>query len=381
MRKALLVLCVVPGLFAAGCASKGAGSDDAGSSGSGRMTRTESGTLETALPRAEKAWAHKIVVQKPGVRLEWVGLHGDLLLAVTSDDVVHAIGTDGTPRWVFTRLPGGLDFPPSASREHVVFVSRGDLYAVDRATGALRNIARTGLSPSAAPAVGNGTAYLPAMSDGRIHAIDLLTGQKGWHFRFGGLVDGPPLASGEGTRTLVHCPVGARGLETLEGIPALTAGPKETTWRATMGGGLAAPMTISGNVILATARDWAVYAFSRGSGELLWAYHAGVPLRASAVGAGDLVYVRANHELRAVRGDNGDLAWKIEGATSVLTPWGGQVLLRAGPREIIVVDAKTGTVDMRVTHGEDHVLMNPDGDRLYTARKDGSISCTMFKKW
>ena len=229
------------------------------------------GTLYIGNYSGSSVWAHD-------------GMTGDQKGGYTVEVCVHAcpaIGVDGTIylsgrhlyaadpskfrefKWVFE---GGNIFEssPAVGANGLVYAGcmDGKMYAVDSVTGLKRWDFVTGDVVYSSPALGaDGTVYFGSY-DGSVYALDGDTGAKRWEFATGGTVSASPIIGPDGT---VYIGSMDNKVYALDG----TTGAKR--WDFLTGGGVVftAALAADGSLYVGSSDGW-LYVLNSQTGEKIW---------------------------------------------------------------------------------------------------------------
>jgi eukaryotic-like serine/threonine-protein kinase len=156
-----------------------------------------------------------------------------------------------------------------------VFVGSGDgnMYALDRLTGAKLWSFAAGSAVSSSPAVEGGTVYFGTY-DGRFFAVDARTGSLRWRLSTGAVVPFP--WGHESGDRYTSSPSVANGLVVFGAgdghVYAVDATTGKTRWRAATGGRVRGSPALGNGTAFIGSFDGRVYAFDLGTGKLRWRY-------------------------------------------------------------------------------------------------------------
>jgi eukaryotic-like serine/threonine-protein kinase len=211
----------------------------------------------------------------------------------------------------------------------VVYVGSGDgyMYALDRATGAVRWKRDMGSPIASSPAVGTRRVFF-GTRDGRFHALDAATGEVRWRLATG--PDFPWPWGHESGDVYTSSPVHVDGTVIFGSgdgrVYAFDARTAKERWRASTGGRVrSSPAVADGRVYVGSA-DGRVYAFDLATGALKWRYDTeGVQLdsrnfgydrrtvQSSPAVSGGTVFVGARDGfLYAIDAATGQLRWRFD---------------------------------------------------------------------
>jgi len=230
-------------------------------------------------------------------------------------------------QWRFV-TEGDVIGSPAVSRD-LVYIGSGDgrMYALDRATGAVRWSRDMGSPIASSPAVGTRRVFF-GTRDGRFHALDAATGELRWRFATG--PDFPWPWGHESGDVYTSSPVHVNGTVIFGAgntrVYALDARTARERWNAPTGGRVrSSPAVDRGRVYVGSA-DGRVYAFDLATGALRWRYDTeGARLESRNFGydrrtvqsspavSGGAVYVGARDGfLYAIDASTGQLRWRFD---------------------------------------------------------------------
>jgi len=155
------------------------------------------------------------------------------------------------------------------------------------------------------PAVADGRVYAAAVSGG-VHALELATGNKAWHYRSKLQLTGGP---GAGDGLVV---VGGLGGEVI----ALDATTGTQRWQTTVSSAVLAPPVIGQGFVLVSSDDGRVTALDADSGERRWFWNKELPALsvrggdAPALGAGYAFIGNADGSVTALSLADGRMVWE-----------------------------------------------------------------------
>jgi outer membrane protein assembly factor BamB len=147
-------------------------------------------TAPVALNRAYRvAWKHTLIAQPTLLEFKPRELGGPavdpatrIVIAGTRDGSVQAFYSDGRPLWHFA-AGGAFVAPPHVEGDTVYLGSvDGNLYALDRGTGAERWRYFAREQVASRPVVAKGLVYFSTLQD-TVFAVDAKTGAWKWHHR------------------------------------------------------------------------------------------------------------------------------------------------------------------------------------------------------
>jgi outer membrane protein assembly factor BamB len=258
------------------------------------------------------------------------------LVVVAGDDLLTALdATTGRPKW---RVPmtGGFSAPPIADGGWVVGApAGGDVVAIRAADGYIVWTRSLG-SPVGRRPVLNATGVYVSLEDGRVAALDLMTGTPRWERR----LDGKP---GELLVLDDRLFVGADD----KYFYSLKTSNGKGRWKKRIGGRPAGRAAVDAKHVYYVALDNILWALDRNNGGLKW--HQPLPVRPSGgpLVVGDVVIVAGvAAEVYAYRTRTGEPAGKFESAADL-----------ASAPQLVPADVQALTSVAMVTRGGVFMLM------------------------
>ncbi|MCC6705663.1 MAG: PQQ-binding-like beta-propeller repeat protein [Thermomicrobiales bacterium] len=313
-------------------------------------------------------------------------------------------GPAGQPALAWRFDAGGEIVSSAAARDGLIFFTgrRGDIYAVDAASGELRWQVHLGdyilgSSPALAgdlvivsggyalfgldaqtgeeiwklpiqyaagssPTVA-GTLVIVASQDGRIYAIDAATGAQEWRYDTGSIVFGSPAVSN-----------GIAFVGTDDGmIHAIALDSGFYIWRATLEGSVVASAAVADDRVIIATRGGPVYALQTENGKTIWEYN--VSGRASvAISQGTVLIGGEDGGLHALSLEDGTPRWLFPtGAVFSSSPVVvGETVYIAGGLNLYAIDLETGAGQWRFSM-TDVIDASPAvaNGMLYLGSRDG----------
>ena len=150
----------------------------------------------------------------------------------------------------------------------------------------------------------DGTLYAGSY-DGRIYALNGVTGQKVWFYQTGDQVRSSPAVAADGTLY-----VGSNDRK----VYALNGATGEKRWEfLTEGGVCSSPAIGMDGTVFIGSNDGKIYALEGSTGGMIWAFQTGGSVQSSAaIGADGTVYVGSDdHKLYAFEGATGRQLWEF----------------------------------------------------------------------
>ena len=234
---------------------------------------------------------------------------GDGLVFVMGGDDLTALTADGKPAW---RLPvaGGFSAPLRWDAGWLIAsAASGDVLAIRARDGHVVWTMRLGSPVRARPALAAERVYL-SLEDGRVAALNLLTGVTEWERTLGG-TPGEVLALEE------RLYVGSRD----KFFYCLATADGDRKWRWRTGGSVLAAPVVDAERVYYTSLDNVLRAMNRSNGWLAW--DVGLPLRPSGgpLLVGRLLFVAGvAAEVRAYRTRDGAEAGAFNAPAELAAP-------------------------------------------------------------
>jgi outer membrane protein assembly factor BamB len=261
--------------------------------------------------------------------------------------------------WRF-KTKGKVISSPAVAAGTVYFGSTdGKMYAVDSLTGGVRWGVATGGPVTSSPLVAAGVVYFGSV-DGVFYALDTNSGKLIWRFQ----TDGERRFSAPGIHGIL---------------------PRREIMPDPFDLFLSSP-TISNGVVYSGIGDNDVYALDAHSGALRWKFSSGNVIHASPAVAGGALYIGSwDRYLYALDADSGKLIWKFEtgddtaiynqvGIVSSAAVSNGLVFFGCRDGHFYAVDARTGTKKWSHDNQKGWVIASPavrDG-LVYFPTSDGT---------
>jgi outer membrane protein assembly factor BamB len=212
----------------------------------------------------------------------------------------------GSPIWGDLEAAGNLVY---------VGADDGRLHALDALTGTARWTFQAGGAIRARPTVRGDALYLHA-DDGMLYRLDGATGAQRWRVRTTEepITRVPP--PGQGTRwdsrgSGVAAMDGRLFVGTHDGrVLALDPDDGARLWAFTAGGSVVATPAGSDGRVFAGSFDGRIYALDAASGAQLWVYDTGAPVTSTPVAAGDVVVAGSrSYDLFGLDAASGTVRW------------------------------------------------------------------------
>jgi outer membrane protein assembly factor BamB len=280
-----------------------------------------------------------------------------------------------TVAWKFKTNGRVISSPVVVGDAVYVGSTDGNLYAINRADGALRWKFTTRGAVNSSPAFANGVVYVNSV-DGKFYAVDAATGTEKWSFKTGG--ERRFTAPGIHGRTpstemmpdvfdvFLSSPVIANGsvyFGSGDGnVYALDAAGGALEWKFKTGDVVHASPAVSNGVVFVGSWDRNMYALNAATGKEVWRFQTGndtviynqIGIASSAAVAGGVVYFgcRDGH-FYAVDQRTGKQRWVVDnkGGWVIASPAvanGVVYFPTSDGRRFKAVDASTGAIKFNV---------------------------------
>jgi outer membrane protein assembly factor BamB len=138
----------------------------------------------------------------------------------------------------------------------------------------------TGGAIQSSPAIVNGTVYIGSR-DGKIYALNAVTGEKQWEYQTGSWVDSSPVV----VDNVVY--VGSND----GNVYALDAGTGRKLWSYNTYHAIVSSVAVAGGMVYFGSDDFRVYALNARTGRKCWSYQTGGQVRSSPLVANGILYV------------------------------------------------------------------------------------------
>ncbi len=296
----------------------------------------------------------------------------------------------------------------------VVFGCRdGNLYALERATGAMLWKFNASAGIGASPEVRGGRVFV-ADYNGKVYAVDGRTGKEIWSRRLPAKVVSSPeavddrvvvgsfdgyaytFAAGDGatlwkrqTRGRIRgSPASAGGvvfMPSYDGfLYALSAADGRVVWRSNVGGPAAASPAVEQGVVVTGGADGKVYGLDAGTGTKRWHYATGAAVKSSVAIANGRVFVGSNDRfLYCLNLADGSLVWRFRTGDVVLArPLVQDAIVYAGCYDgrLYALEAASGRLLASFDAGGE-VYSSPAGDEksVYFGTNRGDFVCLSLR--
>lgn len=280
----------------------------------------------------------------------------------------------------------GLSASPTIIGD-TVYISGGELYAVDATTGSIKWSTSIDHGTGAStPEVKNGSVYYGSL-DNNLYAVDANTGDEEWSFEADDRLD-------YSSPTVVDDTVYIGSGPEDGSLYSIDASSGEQNWSLNFVGGLSSPSVLGNTVYVTTSSE--LHAINTNTGKAKWSHDLGgnYPSSSSPVLEGDAVYVTSkNFLLHSVDRQTGEENWTFNqvsvsrGVYACPTVYDGTVYVGSNQGNIYAVDAETGDEGWRLNADTSDFASSPtvaDGI-LYIGTPDGKLyavnSDTGEKEW
>jgi len=231
---------------------------------------------------------------------EWAMFRRDLGHSGSTDS--SGISPQGTLKWVFP-TGGPIESSPAVVDGTVYIGSRdGKLYALDAVTGAKRWEYQTGSWVQSSPAIVNGIVYIGS-NDGKLYALDAHSGEKLWDFKTKYAIESSP-AVADG---IVYFGAGDYSIYALD---ALTG---EKLWNFKTEGVIQSSPVVANGIVYVGSWDRSCYALHALTGKLRLPFKAYQPIISSPAVRGEIVYfANSTGYLLAIDGNARNWLWEYD---------------------------------------------------------------------
>lgn len=280
---------------------------------------------------------------------------GDLIYVGTYNGKIMAINRlspgydeEGNPSWIEKgewRYPRGENKFIGAIVGNLVIIedtlyvgsSDGKVYALDVVSGNEKWQFQTGGKIWTSPAIKNGVVYIGSHGD-KIHALSCQDGSLLWEIELPAAIASSPVASGNKVffGTFDHY------------LYAVDSANGKEKWKFKGENWFWASPVVKNNIVYAGCLDHTIYALDAGTGKVLWQFVADDPIVSTPVLVDNsLVAVSELGEMYVLDADSGVLNRIVSIGYSVLAPIHaeeGVVYIHARDHSIYCVDVKSGQI-------------------------------------
>ncbi|HEU5382726.1 MAG TPA: PQQ-binding-like beta-propeller repeat protein [Ktedonobacteraceae bacterium] len=237
-----------------------------------------------------------------------------------------------------TPTNGPIYYSSPAVVNGVVYIGSrdGKLYALDALTGQKKWATGTGGAIDSSPAVVNGVVYIGSR-DGKLYALDALTGQKKWMV-FTSIISysSPAIANG-----VIY--IGSHNGK----LYAIDIASKKSKWTAPIGGLIISSPAVANGVVYVASNNGKFYALDTANGNQKWVVSTGNQIISSPAVANGIVYIASlDRKLYAFDAKSGIPKWVISTRDAIESSpivADGLVYIASLDRKLYAFDAKSGT--------------------------------------
>ncbi len=255
-------------------------------------------------------------------------------------EVANTIGP-GSLKWFF-ETNSGIQSSAAIGPDGTVCIGSRDgrLYALDGVSGEERWAFPTGWMVNSTPAIRtDGTVYVGS-SDRHVYAIAGATGEELWAFETGGQVESSPAIG----------MTGAVYVGSADGyVYAIDGTTGEELWTFATGDNVRSSPAIGRNGILYVgSADRNVYALNSATGEEIWTFNtSGLVYSSPAIGSDGTVYIGSgDRHLYALDGQTGEELWSVRTGGAVYSSpvlgSGERLFVGSNDRRIYAIDTSNG---------------------------------------
>ena len=342
------------------------------SSTGGRLGREQALRAELAgLPLPDD---NIVLVADLGIEVHSVTLTSRHLIVGDSDGKLYALDrTSMMPAWHYYGMSRPVDFPIYEAAGSYLLLAANTLVQVNKTTGAEMSVTRLAFTPSSGPAGNDATAFVGSWShpngNKTLYSVNLADGTLGWGYRTNGHITAAPIVAGA-PRQLVYFTSHDGMVYGLEARGAFEDAPNPS-WIQQAFGRNTAELTLTDELLLVPSQEGSLYALNKATGNRVWEYSGGRPLRTAAAATKNAVYFDNEYGFHRLDRE-GNLLWKQEmGTMSFLLEREKTVWLKKRDA-VLVVDGTAGTPMGDVVGLEDWFLLSNDRDgTFYAVSPDG----------
>jgi len=385
--------------------------------------------LMTSLPNRQildryglqRAWWSQATIDPRQDRVRYITVDEELVYIQTRQGFVTAFENE-TGRILWSALLGRPNAPshPLSSNEKIVTVATGlDLFAVDKYSGKVLWSIRTPSTPSTSPVLDKDRAYLGFL-DGSVYAFNLAKVRElyaegrlpewsfqsvAWRYSTGKEVSTPPLTNGfvvnfasrDGmlytvtaaerkllfqfeTDAPVSAPLTEATLEIKKAVADSTDAEADST--ETGSETESTKETVTRHLLYMASEDYNFYCLDRVSGQVLWEFVSGLPVRTKPRVVGKQVFLLPlRGGLHCLSAENGQQHWWRPNAAGFLAASPQVVYTSDRFGNVVMLSRKDGSVLGTLPMRKFSIrLANDRTDRLYLATEDGLVICLHEKE-
>lgn len=231
------------------------------------------------------------------------------------------------------------------------------------------------------PAFDSDRIYLP-LANGTIVALRARDGQLYWRSEMGGELSASPVAddravyvASETKGDTTSSPAGER--RATGTLRSLGREGGVTQWMRTLELPLRGSLTVSGNRLIAGGQDGRVYAFDKGTGQILWSLSYGARFNAHPVSMDGRIYLgNEDGNLLAIDEATGKLLWRYRSKGPIRGPVAiaqGTIHFGSGDGHVYAVTSDSGRLLWRKRTGAGVEAVALAGDTLLVASLDNFV--------
>jgi outer membrane protein assembly factor BamB len=321
----------------------------------------------------ERMWSTQLRVDPARGRVKYVTIHRGLLVAQTDRGTVQAVDAEtGRTYWVAeVGRANALVQQPAVNDKYVAAINGGDLFVLDRSTGAIRWQQRLGNSPATGPAMSAERVFVP-LDGGHVESYKLERERI--------LDNVPDRFSGTGGATQPPLAVANRVLWTsTNGYVYSREQTKELIqFRFRMndeGAGTPAYLT---PFVYAASRAGVVYCLNEVTGLDVWHLAVGQSISQPLVALeGMLFAITETGDMVRIDPLAGRQVWYIGGIANFLSASAKRLYVTDLSGRLTVLDTASGARlgSLEIPGLTDFTIRNTASDRIYLATATGMLQC------
>lgn len=237
----------------------------------------------------------------------------------------------------------------------------------------------TGGAIQAPPTYSEGTLFAGS-GDGKLYAIDAVTGAQQWAFATGGAVVSSPAVWGTGADRFVIFGSGDGRLY------ALNATTGAQVWTHTTGGAILSNPLVDGGTVYFGAGDQKIYALDAATGAFRWSYHTEGLMRQRPLVSGGVLYavVRDTKVWYAINTADGSLNWLQNANTgnsympvvdNAPVAANGELWVSKPDYTLSTLNMQTGTITWTEATADEFSARGPVavGNRVYISSRSDTV--------
>lgn len=257
--------------------------------------------------------------------------------ATANAQIIATAQAQGKPQLLWTFAAGSLIRSSPTVVNGIVYVGSDDgkLFAINSVTGQQEWTFVTRGQINSRPTVVNGVVYVGS-ADSNLYAIDAMTGREKWAFPTGSGVSASPMVV-DGT---VYISSGSGKLFAID----TTTGQQK--WVFMAGGPFWGSLIVANGVVYAGSTDHSLYAIDAATGQKKWAFTIGNSIAVSPAIANGVVYVGSlDSRLYAIDATTGQQKWVFvtdDAIWSAPTVANGVVYVGSNDHNLYAINAANG---------------------------------------